>query len=841
MVLLFALAAAAATPATQQVESRVNAIVSQMTIEEKIDYIGGYNSFFVRPVPRLKLPELKMADGPIGVRNYGPSTAYPAGIAIAASWDTELANRVGTMIGKDARARGVHFVLGPGMNIYRAPMCGRNFEYFGEDPFLASRMAVAEIKGMQSQGVAATAKHFAGNNQEWDRHGVSSDIDERTLREIYLPAFEAAVKEGHVAALMDSYNLLNGAHLTQNDHLNNAIVKSEWRFDGLIMSDWDATYDGIAAANGGLDLEMPAGKFMNRETLLAAVKDGRVPVSLIDDKVRRIVRKAIEFGWMDRDQTDKSIALDNPESGKVALEAALAGTVLLKNEGGILPLNKSKLRTIAVIGPHAGDDVTGGGGSSHVHPFASTTLLKGVQRYVGESASVVYVAGLPSPSEPFAKTEFRTAPGGSEQGLNAEYFNNTKLQGAPALVRTDKHINFRLDGVGYAPAAPAYEYSARWTGYYLPKTSGEYRFYVSGDDGYRLSVDDQPLMDEWREQGDTLTVRTMSLVAGRPYKIRLEYYQGQGGAAIRFGIISANDEGKVLEFERAKNAAKNADVVVLCLGFDERTESEGSDRTYALPADQQELLREVVSANRNTILVLTAGGSVATEGWIEKVPAMLHTWYLGQEGGTALAKILFGEVSPSGKLPISWERRWEDSPVYGSYYDPKPEVGRGGDKAHNDGSARGHVEYKEGVFLGYRHFDRSQTKPLFPFGYGMSYTSFAYSTLTVSPASLKGDAPVTVSFDVKNTGNRAGAEVAELYVADGHAKVERPVKELKGFAKVALKPGETKRVTVQLDRRALSYYDVPRKAWTADPGVFTILVGSSSQDIRVTARLRLLQ
>src|SRR5512146_609736 len=277
-LLLFALVAAVAAPCQQAVENRVNAILSQMTLEEKIDYIGGYHAFYVRAIPRLKLPELKMADGPLGVRNYGPSTAYPAGIAMAASWDTELANRVGTMIGKDARARGVHFMLGPGMNIYRAPMCGRNFEYFGEDPFLAARMAVAEIKGMQSQGVGATAKHFAANNQEWDRHALSSDMDERTLREIYLPAFEGAVKEGHVAALMNSYNLLNGAHATQNDHLNNQITKADWKFDGIIMSDWDATYDGVAAANGGLDLEMPSAAFMNRQTLLAAVKDGRVPV-----------------------------------------------------------------------------------------------------------------------------------------------------------------------------------------------------------------------------------------------------------------------------------------------------------------------------------------------------------------------------------------------------------------------------------------------------------------------------------------------------------------------------------------------------------------------------------
>ncbi len=835
-LLLFTLLVAAVAPSQQPVENRVNTILSQMTLEEKIDYIGGYHTFYVRAIPRLNVPELKMADGPLGVRNYGPSTAYPAGIAIAATWDTELANRVGTMIGRDARSRGVHFMLGPGLNIYRAPMCGRNFEYFGEDPFLAARMAVAEIKGMQSQGVGATAKHFAANNQEWDRHSVSSDMDERTLREIYLPAFEAAVKEGHVAALMNSYNLLNGTHATQNDHLNNQITKGEWKFDGIIMSDWDATYDGVAAAKGGLDLEMPSARFMNRETLLAAVKDGRVPVSVIDDKVRRILRQAALFGWLDREQTDKSIAADNPDSSKAALDAALGAIVLLKNERGILPLNKSKLKTVAVIGPNAAAGMTGGGGSSRVHPIHTTTFLQGIQQYLGSSVKVVHAAGIPSAADKFVETEFVTMVNGGEPGLKAQYFNNMALEGSPALVRTDKHVNYQLDGVGYAPGAPAYEYSARWTGYYIPKTSGEYRFYVSGDDGYRLLVDDKMVMNEWREQGDTLTERTLPLQAGRPIKVTLEYYQAQGGAAIRFAIAGDKDDPKPQMFEQAREAASKADAVILCLGFDAQSESEGSDRTYALPPEQQELLHAIVVANPNTILALTAGGSVATEGWIDKIPVLLHTWYLGQEGGAALAKVVFGEVSPSGRLPISWERRWEDSPVYDSYYDPNIASRQGGDQ-RSDGTARGHVQYKEGVFLGYRHFDRSPTKPLFAFGYGMSYTSFQYRNPKLSARKLRGDTPVTVSFEIKNTGKVSGGEVAQVYVAPGPAKVARPVKELKGFTKVFLKPGEAKRVSVQLDRRAFSYFDEAKQAWTLEPGVYSIVVGSSSQLIRFTDRV----
>jgi beta-glucosidase len=344
-----------------EVERRAESILSRMTLEEKIDMLGGIDGFYIRELPRLNLPRLKMADGPIGVRNYGPATTMAGGIALTATWNPLLAERVGTEIGRDARAKGVHFLLGPGVNIYRAPMNGRNFEYFGEDPFLASRIAVGYIKGVQSQGVSATVKHFMGNNSEFDRHNTNSIIDERTMREIYLPVFEAAVKEARVGAIMDSYNLTNGAHLTANGYLNTDIAKKEWGFDGIIMSDWGATYDGIAAANSGLDLEMPAAGFMNKTNLLPAIKQGKVSVATIDDKVRRILRKAIQFGWLDREQADLSIPRYNVPGRQVALQAAAESMVLLKNDAGLLPLGRS-LNSVAVIGPDAYPAVPTGGG-----------------------------------------------------------------------------------------------------------------------------------------------------------------------------------------------------------------------------------------------------------------------------------------------------------------------------------------------------------------------------------------------------------------------------------------------------------------------------------------------
>lgn len=805
-------------------EARAEKILGEMTLDEKVDYISGSESpkaanMYIRAVPRVDVPALKMSDGPLGVRTWGPDTEYPAGIAMAATWNTELENRVGVQMGRDARARGVNFILGPGMNIYRAPMCGRNFEYFGEDPFLASRMAVAVITGIESQGVIATAKHFAANNQEWDRHNVSSDVDERTLREIYLPAFEASVKEGHVGAIMDSYNLLNGVHMTQNSHMMQGIVEKEWGFRGIIMSDWDATYDGVAAANAGLDLEMPLGRFMNRATLLPAIQAGKVTTATIDDKVRRILRTAIEFGFFDRPQYDPTVPIFNSEGRKASLEGSLESMVLLKNDG-VLPLDKERIKTIAVIGPNAYPGIPEGGGSAHVTPMVNSSFLEGMSTYLqGTKTRVLYASGAPDLNTLYGGTEFTAEMDGKEDGLRGEYFDNVNLEGAPIKTRIDAHIDFRPGPGGMAGDTPSSHYSVRWTGYYTPKTSGEYNLYVDGRDGYRLYVDDKLVMDEWDWESTELQMESMSLEAGRAYKVRLENFRNNGRLSIGFGIAPSNSS----EIDQAKAVAARADAVILCVGFNETTEGEGRDRTFALPAGQDALIQAVESANKNVVVVLSAGGNVDMTHWIDGTPALIDTWYPGQEGGTALAKILFGDVSPSGKLPASFERRWEDNPTHNSYYD------KNGSK---------HVTYTEGVFLGYRGYDKSGVKPLFPFGFGLSYTTFQFSNLKVTPAESSGD-DVKVSFDITNTGKREGAEVGEVYVSEEHPKIERPAKELKGFGKVDLMPGETKTVAVTLNRRAFSYYDVNQKQWTADPADFSILVGSSSEKIELTGKTRL--
>lgn len=819
LLLLAHFVSAQVAPAKNDVERRIDGILGKMTTDEKIEILGGINDFFTRANARLGISPLKMSDGPLGVHDYGLTTAYPAGIALAASWDVALAHRFGVAMGKDARARGVHFILAPGMNIYRAPMNGRNFEYFGEDPFLASRIAVNEIEGIQEQQVIATAKHFAGNNSEFARMTLSSDIAERALREIYLPAFEASVREAKVGAVMDAYNLVNGVYMTANEHLNNEILKKDWGFDGIVMSDWGATHDGLAAANGGLDLEMPSPSFMNRDTLLPALKDGRLSMATLDDKVRRILRKAIEFGFFDRDQTETNIPFYSQEGRQVALEMARGGMVLLKNAGNLLPLDENRLKIIAVIGPNAYPAVISGGGSAETKPFNSVSCLEGVSNRAGTKVNVLYDVDLPDLNEVFENSEFVTTPGG-EKGLHGEYFSNQDLKGSPALERVDPRVHFDWGEGSFAPAQPVDHFSVRWTGYFIPKATGDYQFFTSADDGVRLYIGDDRVIDDWQSHSQTIDSSIKHLEAGQAYKIRFEYFEDVGSAIVGFGVTRAD----AFVGSKTKTLAAKADAVVICAGFDPKTESEGSDRTFQLPGGQDELIRQISAVNKNTIVVLNAGGNVDMAPWIDKVPAVLHAWYPGQEGGTALAQILFGDYSPSGKLPASFERKWEDNPVFPNYYPAK-------------GDSR--VQYAEGVFVGYRYYDRSETKPLFPFGFGLSYTTFAYSNLSVSPQSGNLNEPITVSFELKNTGHREGAEVAELYVGDSHSSVPRPVKELKGFAKISLQPGESKQVRLTLDRRAFSFYDVAKKGWSAEPGQFTILVGGSSDKIPLQGKFTL--
>ena len=763
-------------------------------------------------MPSIGLPKLKMSDGPMGLQTFGPATAFPSGIGLAASWDRSLTDQVGVAFGQDARARGVHFLLAPGVNIYRAPMNGRNFEYFGEDPYLAAQIAVPYIRGVQGQGVIATVKHFAANNSEYDRARIDSTVDERTLREIYLPAFEAAVKEGGAGAVMDAYNQVNGQFMTQDTELNLKILKGEWGFQGILMSDWEATHDGVAAANGGLDLEMPSAKYMNPTTILAAIRGGTIPVPVIDDKVRRILRTSMQFGFFDRDQTILDVPLYNPLSKAVALQLAEESAVLLKNDGAILPLDRHKTSSIAVIGPNAYPAVTGGGGSSQVAAMVPVSFMDGLSNGADASTKVYWNAGIPSPSDIFSGSAWCSDPTCTSPYLiRDEYIEATQEK---VFSGTDRRVDHWSSGEVKDLAVT--HRRVEWTGYFVPTKSGPYRFIADGmdEDRYQLFVDDKLVFETHVNEGQGQAPQTalINLTANQPAAIRFKYWPVTDQVLAGLGVI-AEDE---LVDPRAVALAKMSDVAVVTVGFGPDTESEGIDRTYELPYGQESLIKAVASVSPHTIVVLTSGGSVATQNWISQVPALIQTWYAGQEGGTALSKLLFGDANPSGKLPITWERELDDNPAVKTYYEQP---------------GTRNVNYSEGMFLGYRSYDKSGTKPLFPFGFGLSYTDFEWDDIRVSPERSSSDGPIVVSFEVKNVGSRAGAAVSEIYIGDPSATVPRPVKELKGFSRDVLKPGESRHVTVSLNRRSLAYWDVHSHAWKVDPGEFVVLVGDSSNHL----------
>ncbi len=812
-------------------QARVDGLVARMTMEQKLAYIGG-TGFGIRAVPELGIPEIQMSDGPYGTRsNSGfPSTTYGAGIGLAASWDRELAARVGAGIGRDARARGVHYMLGPGVNIYRSPRNGRNFEYFGEDPFLAGQIAAGYITGMQAQGVSATVKHYLGNNSEYLRHDSNTVMDERTAREIYLPAFEAAVKQGHVGAVMDSYNLIDGKHATENPHFNIEVLRKDWGFQGVLMSDWDATYDAVGAANGGLDMEEPSGKFMNAKNLLPAIQAGSVKEATIDEKVRHLLSLAMSYGWLDRDQRDSTISYLDEQNTATALASAREGAVLLKNAGNLLPLDKTKVKTLLVVGPDGYPGVPVGGGSAGVVPFHLESAYEGIQREVGMGVKVLFDPGVPSLSHLAGETKMKTAETGGKDGVTLETFGNKDLQGQPAMSSVVPQISLSgmniKEVIGDLESAmavifstPDKQVSHRFTGYYDAAAAGRYivALEASGEgSGNRVFVDGKQVIEDWRLVRAFQPHVELDLTAG-PHKVVVEEWQtGAVGGHLKFAIVAENKVVNPL----AVAMAKQADAVIVEAGFQQESESEGGDRTFDLPFGEAEMIREVAAANPKTVVTVTSGGNVDSTGWLDRVPALLETWYAGQAGGTAQAEILFGDVNPSGHLPATFEKRAEDNPTFANYY---PE----GDSKE--------VDYKEGIFVGYRGYEKTGVPPLFPFGYGLSYTTFKFANLKVAATGAGNTVKATATFDVTNTGKRKGAEVAQLYVGEDAPKVPRPKHELKGFERVELAPGETKHVTIPLDMRSFAYWDVGAGKWVIGSEKFTVSVGDSVASLPLTA------
>lgn len=607
----------------------IDHIISKMTLEEKIDFIGGYNTFYIRGYENLGIPEIKMADGPVGVRNYGSSTAYPASIALAANWDKKMARDVGKAIALEARSKNVHMMLGPGMNIYRLPLCGRNFEYLGEDPYLAGQIAAAYIKGMQNEGVMATAKHYVANNQEYNRHHVSSDMDERTLHEIYLPAFKTCVKEAHVASVMTSYNLINGVHASQHNYLNNEVLKGAWGFKGFTVSDWGSTYDGLACAKGGLDLEMPTGSFMNKETLIPAIRSGEIDESVIDEKIRRILNVYKRFGYFENADLSNNFQLDSAFVRNVALKAARGGIVLLKNQDKLLPLKKDEYKKIVVIGPNGKTAVTGGGGSSEVDPLYKVSLYDAVQSFAGKNTRVDIEPGVYTnfniPEDMFDNSDFYVYQDGKKKkGVHAVYYKGKKLEGDAIYETYYEKLDLENESMWGPKEIPEEHFSARFTCYYSPKEPGYYSIGGRGDDGYRIKVDGKLIVDMWRDQAPETAMNDVYMKADREYKIEVEYYQSVRGAVFQLGAVKSSIPGppeKLIEI--AVETASKADLVILAVGFNPSEEEEGYDRSFEMPYNQSELIRKVANVNDNVVVVLNAGGNVGMESWIDKVKALL--------------------------------------------------------------------------------------------------------------------------------------------------------------------------------------------------------------------------
>jgi beta-glucosidase len=707
---------------SKPIETRVGDLLSCLTLEEKDSLVYANSTFSVAGVPRLGIPELWMDDGPMGVREEVGAgfrnmnrtddfaTAMPATLGLAATFNTNLANAFGTVIGQEARQRGKNIMLGPSVCIQRTPLCGRNFEYLGEDPYLTSRMAVNYIKGEQAQGVGSCVKHYAANNQENQRGSIDVEMDERTLREIYLPAFRAAVQEAGVLDVMGAYNQFRGQHCCENDYLLNKVLKDQWGFKGLVMSDWGGVHNTGEAATNGMDMEMgtrtspPYDTAYLAKPFLEGLKSGKYPVSVLDDKVRRhlyvmfrlnlIHDPAVAAGT----NAEPKGALSTPEHQSVSRKIAEESIVLLKNEK-LLPLNPAKLKSVAVIGVNAVTKFASGGGSANIKAPYEITALEGISNRLGSGVKISYSPGYNAPA----------GRGGGRRG-------------------------------------------------------------------------------------------------------------GGGTAA---STINTNLIADAVE------AAKAADVVIFVGGLNHNGgyDSEGSDRRdLKLPGGQDALLQQIVQANPKTVVVFNGGGAVEMGSWLSKTPALLYAWYGGLEAGNALAHVLFGDVNPSGKLPCTFPRQLMDSPAHALNAYP---------------GTNGVETYVEGLLVGYRWFDAKKIEPLFPFGYGLSYTTFKYSGLKLVPDKDTNNPAVTVEFQLANTGKREGAEVAEIYVQELNPSVTRPLKELKGFAKVSLKPGEKQKVSVRLDRSAFAFYDPDKNGWVAEKGVFKILVGGSSRNLALQGNYHL--
>lgn len=807
-------------------EEKINELLSQLTLEEKVALVAGKDMWTTVPIERLGIPQMKVTDGPNGARGAdmgGDTTAacFPVGIALGATWNSDLLHEVGVALAAEVKSKGAHVLLGPTVNIHRGVLNGRNFECYSEDPLLSGELAAAYIKGLQSQGVAGCVKHYVGNDSEFERHSMSSDIGERALREIYCRPFQTAVQDAHTWTIMSSYNRVNGTYVSESKLFLRDILKEEWGFDGAVISDWWGSYSHNAAA-GGLDLEMPGpARFMGAH-LVEMVQKGELDEALIDDKVRRILRTMFRTGVFDQPELQPEFADDRPETRDLIRRAGAEAIVLFKNDNNILPINKEKVYSIAVIGANARWTPIMGGGSAQVAAHYAISHLEGIKGAAGEgvaaTTAVHYAIGTPTTFKLLPKLDT-----GWTNNWTADIFNNYDLEGQPTVSQPARKAEiFPMNDM---PAHVGEQFSIRYTTTFTPPESGVYTFSLVSGGLTRLLVNGNLLIDNWTQQtkselyfhqASTEVRGQVELKEGLSAELVVEYSARNAGLRVwRVGCLPPVPDDPIAQ---AAQLAATCDVAVVFAGLSGEWESESYDRPHMdLPGEQNELITAVLAANPRTIVVLNTGSPVSMP-WVNDAPAILQTWYPGQEAGNALADVLFGESDPSGRLPQTFPVRLQDNPTYINYP-----------------GENGHVLYGEGIFVGYRYYEKKEVAPLFPFGHGLSYTTFEYSNLRLNGREFKPGDTIEVCMDVTNTGGRAGQEVVQVYVRDVAAKLARPTKELKAFTKISLQPGQTQTVTLTLDESALAYYDPAKPGWVAEAGEFEVHVGRSSQDIRLTA------
>ena len=804
---------------------RIESLIGELTLEEKVSILSGSSAWHTTAVPRLNIPRVKMTDGPIGARgdsiSGATSACFPSASCLSSSWDKENIENIARAIGIEAKSKDADVLLGPTINLHRHPLGGRHFECYSEDPVLTGELASSYVQGVQSVGVSACLKHFIGNDTEYQRHFVSSNIDERTLRELYLLPFEMGVKAGSLS-VMSAYNQLNNIFCSSHDEMLNKVLKDEWNFPGYVVSDWGAAQDTIGNANGGLDCEMPGPARSWGENLVKAVNKGKVEEEVVDDKVRRILRVAEFTGRLDKPE-EKPEESNNLEEDRVLIrQSGSEGMVLLKNDG-VLPLKPQEIKTIAVIGPNALKGQYMGGGSASLNPHYVVHPLEGIEAALGDEKQVNYAKGchthkfLPAiPSNLFKEND----------GFQVDFYDGQEFDGKPIETKILKGNKFwAMGGFGLDIVSQSKRpsLSVRFTGELQPDFSGEYDFEIFSIGPSRLSINGETQIDNWTSQdpgdaffgmGSAPKRKTISFEEGKTYLLEVEYKWEGRFPAVQIGM-QAPDQFDLME--EAKSIAKEADAVILIVGTNSDWETEGNDRSNLdLPSNQDELIEEVCKLNKNTVVVLNTG-SPCLMPWVEEAGSILQCWFPGQEFGNSLSDIIFGKINPSGKLPTTFPKSIEDTPAYATY--PGKDL---------------QMDYEEGLYIGYRWYDKEEIDPLFPFGHGLSYTSFDYSNLRAIPP--KGNASVAAfEFEISNTGDVAGKEVIQGYVNVPDSKIDRPRKELKKFTKIYLEPGETQKVKFELSERELSFWNVDLHAWQVEPAEYIFEIGASADDIRGSA------